>query len=343
MSSVRDLAGVGPWRESLERSLARRGRSASSSTGIAEEPGTQPADDRGQAAAVPGSGPRRGGSSSRRHALQEARSVWRALNHGVAWRWGALVASGVVLLAAAVLAAAMPSVSGGDRARGPVRPARAAGLRSVADARRAATGSHTAGASSRGAAATALVVPRQSAGSAPVAGIAQTRICERVGKPAGYANPLAGAAVTPKRIDQGVDYAGSGALVAIGPGTITMVAQSDTGWPGAFIEYQLTEGPAAGCFVFYAEGVTPASGLAPGQAVKAGQSIATIDPENPNGIEVGWGAGIGTQTYAAQLGEWHSGDDQDSVPSASGKSFSALIAALGGPPGKIMQHPPARR
>ena len=36
-----------------------------------------------------------------------------------------------------------------------------------------------------------------------------------------------------------------------------------------------------------------------------------------------------------QHGQWHGGDDANSVPSPAGKDFSALIAELGGPPGKI--------
>src|SRR5690349_5531307 len=39
----------------------------------------------------------------------------------------------------------------------------------------------------------------------------------------GYVNPLANAQVTPERIDQGVDYAGTGSLGAIGPGVVTQV------------------------------------------------------------------------------------------------------------------------
>ncbi len=80
--------------------------------------------------------------------------------------------------------------------------------------------------------------------------------------PGHYANPLAGAHVTPERIDQGVDYSGSGPLGAIGDGKITYVGTSGTGWPGAFIEFQLTDGPDAGRYVYYAEGISPAAGAA---------------------------------------------------------------------------------
>ncbi|MGA8721302.1 MAG: hypothetical protein WB557_25095, partial [Solirubrobacteraceae bacterium] len=153
--------------------------------------------------------------------------------------------------------------------------------------------------------------------------------------PGQYVNPLAGASVTPERIDQGVDYAGSGPLGAIGDGTITYVGTSGTGWPGAYVEYRLTDGPDAGRYVYYAEGISLAAGLHVGQSVHAGQKIAEIIAGDSNGIEIGWGAGVGTESYAMQQGQWQGGDDANSVPSPAGKDFSALIAELGGPPGKI--------
>ena len=160
------------------------------------------------------------------------------------------------------------------------------------------------------------------------------RTCPLVTQDTGYADPLRGAKVTPERIDQGVDYAGRGTLWAIGAGRITYLSMSETGWPGAFIEYRLSSGPDAGCYVYYAEGVTPARHLHVGQSVGAGQAIATLIPDYSSGIEIGWGAGISTKTLAAKLGQWDYTRDADSVPSRTGRNFSALIDALGGPPGK---------
>jgi hypothetical protein len=148
-------------------------------------------------------------------------------------------------------------------------------------------------------------------------------------------NPLGGATVKPERIDQGVDYAGSGILVAIGAARVMYVATSNTGWPGTFLEYQLLDGADAGCFVFYAEGVTPVGGLHVGQIVSAGDTLATIIPKWPTGIEIGWGAGIATKAYAKVAGQWSTAEDQDNIATAAGKNFSALIAALGGPPGIV--------
>jgi hypothetical protein len=166
--------------------------------------------------------------------------------------------------------------------------------------------------------------------------------CHPVSTATGYTNPLAHAHVKGERIDQGVDYAGTGKLTAIGPAKITEVGTEGTGWPGAFIEYQLMNGPSAGCFVFYAEGVEPVTGLHKGQTVPAGQEIATIIEGWSTGIELGWGAGRGTTTYAAQTSGWTPDDDAANVASPAGLSFSALVAALGGPAGKIEGGPAAR-
>jgi hypothetical protein len=160
------------------------------------------------------------------------------------------------------------------------------------------------------------------------------RDCPLAVAPGGYVNPLAEAIVNPERIDQGVDYAGIGKLVAIGAGRITYLTTDNSGWPGAFIEYRLLDGADAGCYVYYAEGVAPVDGLRVGETISAGQPIATIIPVYPTGIEIGWGAGLATKAYAKAAGQWSPTDDEDNIASAAGKSFSALIAALGGPPGK---------
>ncbi|HZU61918.1 MAG TPA: hypothetical protein VE983_13195, partial [Solirubrobacteraceae bacterium] len=73
----------------------------------------------------------------------------------------------------------------------------------------------------------------------------------------GYVDPLAQASVTSERIDQGVDYSGSGTLGAIGRATVTYVGTTNTGWPGAFIEFRLLSGPDSGRYVYYAESVVP--------------------------------------------------------------------------------------
>src|SRR5690348_2271021 len=87
---------------------------------------------------------------------------------------------------------------------------------------------------------------------------AQTGAATATAGASGYVNPLASASVRAERIDQGVDYAGSGTIGALGPGVVTQVVPSGSGWEGGgFVEYKLTAGPYAGHYVFAAEGLTP--------------------------------------------------------------------------------------
>lgn len=238
----------------------------------------------------------------------------------------------VVFVAVAVfglvlLATALPSLMSGHAS--PVPKASAAAPVSAAPVSAAAVLAPTA--TSHAALAAAHRGPPS---AAPAAGGRPD--CQRVKKSPGYVNPLAVARVTPERIDQGVDYAGFGQLGAIGDGKITELAMDNTGWPGAFIVYRLTSGAGAGCLIYYAEGLQPVRGLHVGDTVRAGQAIASIIPQTTTGIEIGWAApGRNNVSWAKTHGEWKYEDDANSVPSGAGKSFSALIHSLGGPPGKI--------
>ena len=143
-----------------------------------------------------------------------------------------------------------------------------------------------------------------------------------------YVNPLAHAHVAATRIDQGVDYFGTGTLTSIGWARIKQVHTTNSGWPGAFIEYRLIHGPRAGRYVYYAEGVTPAPGIYVGRLVRPGRAVARLIPGWSSGIEMGWGANIGTETLAARFRQY-------SYPTRCGRNFSAFIASLGGPPGHL--------
>jgi hypothetical protein len=255
LETVRDLARGEPWRESIERSHARRGKSTRSSKPVSR--------------------------------------VW-----------------GIVVLAVVALASLVVLGGHGHRASATATRAKVSGT--ALSGRAGAASGCRAGAAAGG-----------------------LRTCPLPLTSSGYVNPLAGARVKPERIDMGVDYAGSGTLVAIGPARLTYVATSETGWPGAFIEYRLLGGPDAGRYVYYAEGEIPAPRLHVGQTVTAGQALARIIPDYESGIELGWGAGANTKTYASAAGQWSATDDEDNVASTAGKSFSALIAALGGPRGKV--------
>jgi hypothetical protein len=279
---VRDLASADPWQESLERSLARRGKLPDGKAPTArrgrERPQRRPAY---RSASRPSSRERR-----RRHLT---------LGSGIA---AAMV---LVLITGSAFGGGGPRVS-------------------------AATGGSVPGRHR-------VVIGRNTAFVSDGLNFAGT--CQPVPRSSGYLNPLERAVVRAERIDQGVDYAGRGSLVSIGSARITYAGTSATGWPGAFIEYRLLEGPDSGCFVYYAEGIEPVRGLHSGQTVRAGQELATIIPGWSSGIELGWGAGKSTKTYAARTHAWTPTDDADDVATNAGKSFSLLIAELGGPPGRI--------
>jgi hypothetical protein len=173
-------------------------------------------------------------------------------------------------------------------------------------------------------------------GFAPPGSFAQTvanRGCPRVGHRQAsrnrlYVNPLRHAKVTPERIDQGVDYSGTGTLTAVGGGKVVYVGtnSANTGWPGAFIMYRVNSGNFTGRYVYYAEGVRPASGIRVGRHLTAGKPVAHLIRGWSTGIEIGWAADIGTETLARELGEYR-------YPTRCGQSFSNFVQSLGGPPG----------
>jgi hypothetical protein len=148
----------------------------------------------------------------------------------------------------------------------------------------------------------------------------------------GYFNPLKHANVTPERIDQGVDYAGTGYLVAIADGVVTRSIANGSGWEGeGYIEYKVTQpGFLDGVYIYYAEGVNTV--VSEGEQVKGGNRICNLRVPMPNGIEIGFAAGEGEESYYA----YHDGKyGENNEATRPGIAFSNLIVALGGPAGKI--------
>ena len=98
-----------------------------------------------------------------------------------------------------------------------------------------------------------------------------------------YVNPfIQSTNLVTGRIDQGVDFTGTGPIVAIGDAKILRVGAP--GWPeGGGVLYQLTNGPLAGEVIFVYEGVDAT--VQAGQTVKAGEQIATFRPGGS--IEIG--------------------------------------------------------
>ena len=130
----------------------------------------------------------------------------------------------------------------------------------------------------------------------------------------------------------GTDYGGAGPLYALGNGTVTNLYNS--GWPGGtFLTVHLDSGQ----YIYYAEDIAPLVSV--GQKVSAGQHIANATGGS-SGIEVGWAAAPGTgAALAATSGQSNAGESQGGDPgefsTAYGIAMSNVIAALGGPAGKV--------
>jgi hypothetical protein len=158
----------------------------------------------------------------------------------------------------------------------------------------------------------------------------------------GYVNPFAHATnVVPQRIDMGVDYDGSGPIVALGAGRVTF-AGADPGWAGGnSINYQLLDGPYRGRSVYVAEAVTPT--VTTGQTVAAGREIATFGHGfSSDSIETGWAAGPGRPSALANVlhqADYNPGEDIGSYRTYCGQQFSDLLRALGAPGGLESQRP----
>jgi len=142
----------------------------------------------------------------------------------------------------------------------------------------------------------------------------------------GYANPLRSiAALSPERIDQGVDYSGFGPIYAIGDGVVLMTV--GPGWPGGtFIAYRLTGGAARGLVVFAAEDIE--ASVQVGDRVTSNTVIGHVYA-GPDGIETGWADGASLpDTMARRFGQF---DGSNST--AFGVNFSQFLQSLGAPGG----------
>ncbi len=150
--------------------------------------------------------------------------------------------------------------------------------------------------------------------------------------PTGYENPLRAInALSPERIDQGVDYGGFGPMYAIGNGVVLSTVNG--GWPGGtFITYKLESGPAAGLVVYAAEDINPSVYI--GQQVNANTVIGTMY-EGWSGIETGWANGSEGDTMAMVAGQF---DGSNST--AFGWNFDELLVSLGAPGGIMQQSVP---
>ena len=148
-----------------------------------------------------------------------------------------------------------------------------------------------------------------------------------------YGDPMrAVTGLRAERVDEGVDYGGSGPVYALGDGVVTSTAGS---WPdGTFISYKLSDGPAAGKMVYVAENVTPT--VTVGQTVTVDTVVGVLHDAWPD-MEIGWAADSYGDTMAAEAGQWTSANDSSSVPTAYGRNFNDLLVSLGAPSGVFVQ------
>jgi murein DD-endopeptidase MepM/ murein hydrolase activator NlpD len=144
-----------------------------------------------------------------------------------------------------------------------------------------------------------------------------------------YVNPFSQIPnLKPLRIDMGVDYSGSGPVLALGSGTV--FSTSGPGWPGGgFVGITLDSGRFAGLSYFVAESVRATVRV--GQHVRAGQQIAVMF-NGPSAIETGWATGKGDQPLALTLGQQAPGDP-GGWTTAAGLSFDRVLVSVGTPSG----------
>ncbi len=163
-----------------------------------------------------------------------------------------------------------------------------------------------------------------------------------------YVNPLRMVAgLQASRIDMGVDYSGSGPILAIGRAQVVLatdrLAGPESCWgktcvppPGTMIVYRLVDGPFAGKYVYVVENITIS--VKAGQMVRAGEKIAVLHEGSPN-LELGWALGRGAWTLAAARRHQCSCRDPGGWSSIEGRNFNALLAWLGAPSGYLTKIP----
>jgi hypothetical protein len=143
-----------------------------------------------------------------------------------------------------------------------------------------------------------------------------------------YLNPLRDVPnLVPERVDQGVDFGGSGPVYALGDGTVTNAQAYNSGWGGGWITYLLTDGPAAGLEVYVAEDITP--------TVQVGQQVTPYTVvgnmfNGGEGIETGWAqpGGVNAESQLAVAG---SIAGLGPFPTNVGLNFEELLLWLGAP------------
>jgi hypothetical protein len=144
-----------------------------------------------------------------------------------------------------------------------------------------------------------------------------------------YRNPLRGVTgLVPERIDDGVDFAGTGPVYALGDAVVTSAAGDNYGWPGGgWITYRLTSGPGAGLMVYVAEDIVPA--VVVGQRLSPATVVGTMY-DGGDGIETGW-AQPTTLSAESELPQAGGIGGLGPFPTRVGINFDELLQSLGVP------------
>jgi hypothetical protein len=162
-----------------------------------------------------------------------------------------------------------------------------------------------------------------------------------------YVNPLrAVVGLRASRIDMGVDYSGSGPILAMGrakvikagyfPGPERCWGKTCAPAPGGWVAYRLLDGPFEGKYIYAVENITVS--VKKGQIVRQGQRIAVLHNASPN-LEIGWAAGRHAETLAVARHHQCRCTDPGGWSSIEGRNFNRLLVWLGGPPGYPQQTP----
>lgn len=165
-----------------------------------------------------------------------------------------------------------------------------------------------------------------------------------------YTNPLkAVSGLEPGRIDMGADFAGSGPVLALGNGKVTMASDHDLGppscwgrtcWPvGGILVYRLSDGPLADRYVYVAENISVT--VTAGQSVRTGQKIATMHDAFPY-IETGWASGKGAETLAIADRHQCPCGDPGGWSTIEGRNFASVLLVLGAPAERLQPDVPAQ-
>jgi hypothetical protein len=133
-----------------------------------------------------------------------------------------------------------------------------------------------------------------------------------------YVSPFLSA--TTGRIDQGVDFTGTGPIAAVGDAEI--LATGAPGWPeGGGVLYRLASGQRAGQVIFVYEGIEAT--VHAGQRVSAGEEIGTFVPGGS--IEMGFAGASGVPLSHA---EYNEGDETQ-----WGREMASFLTSIGGASG----------